>query len=140
MELVIRLKNGQPVDHPILVSNLLQAFPDTDLSNLPNNDFARFERVEKREIGPYEIYESSNYEWSGNIVKDVHNIRQMTSQEKLDKQNLIKQMWADNPGWASWIFDEETAVFKPPVPYPSDGNPYMWDEAILSWKALQLPA
>lgn len=33
----------------------------------------------------------------------------------------------------SWVFDEQTLDWKPPVPYPADGQTYVWDEATLSW-------
>lgn len=34
---------------------------------------------------------------------------------------------------ASWTLDEESCVWQPPVPYPTDGKYYMWDEATTSW-------
>jgi hypothetical protein len=33
----------------------------------------------------------------------------------------------------SWIFDTTTCRWIPPIPYPSDGKNYQWDEATLSW-------
>jgi hypothetical protein len=33
----------------------------------------------------------------------------------------------------SWVLDEATCVFYPPVPYPNDGNMYIWDESTISW-------
>lgn len=33
----------------------------------------------------------------------------------------------------SWILNEITADWEPPVPKPDDGNFYEWDEEILSW-------
>jgi len=35
--------------------------------------------------------------------------------------------------YPSWILDEETCIWNPPVAYPSDGNRYNWDEPSLSW-------
>lgn len=34
---------------------------------------------------------------------------------------------------ASWILDEETCLWNPPVPIPTDGKLYDWDEPTLSW-------
>lgn len=34
----------------------------------------------------------------------------------------------------SWPLDEETARWKPPVDYPTDGKDYQWDEATADWK------
>lgn len=35
--------------------------------------------------------------------------------------------------YPSWLLNEETCVWVPPVAYPSDGNQYKWDEPSLSW-------
>ena len=33
----------------------------------------------------------------------------------------------------SWILNEETCLWEPPVEYPSDGLHYGWDETTTSW-------
>ena len=33
----------------------------------------------------------------------------------------------------SWALDEDTCLWKPPTPMPTDSNMYIWDEATLSW-------
>lgn len=33
----------------------------------------------------------------------------------------------------SWTLDEETCLWEPPTPYPTDGKDYEWDEATLNW-------
>lgn len=38
--------------------------------------------------------------------------------------------------FASWILDENTCLWKPPVPYPRDGKKYNWDETTLQWKEI----
>lgn len=35
----------------------------------------------------------------------------------------------------SWILDEETCRWEAPVPYPTDGIMYSWDEETTDWKA-----
>lgn len=37
----------------------------------------------------------------------------------------------------SWVLNEQTCRYDAPVPYPSDGNRYMWDEATVSWKLVE---
>jgi len=34
----------------------------------------------------------------------------------------------------SWILNEGTCLWDPPIPMPSDGNLYQWDEASLNWQ------
>jgi len=36
----------------------------------------------------------------------------------------------------SWVLNEDTCLWEPPVAYPTDGQPYQWDEATTSWVAL----
>ena len=34
---------------------------------------------------------------------------------------------------SSWILNEDTCQWEPPIPMPEDGGPYQWDEATVSW-------
>lgn len=36
----------------------------------------------------------------------------------------------------SWILNEDTCCWDPPIPYPTDGNQYYWDEENINWIAL----
>ena len=38
--------------------------------------------------------------------------------------------------YASWVLDEATCWWGAPVPMPSEGGPWQWDEATLGWVAL----
>jgi hypothetical protein len=35
--------------------------------------------------------------------------------------------------YPSWTLDEDTCLWQPPTPMPTDGKMYDWDEATLSW-------
>jgi hypothetical protein len=35
--------------------------------------------------------------------------------------------------YPSWVLNPQTADWEAPVPKPSDGKPYSWDEETLSW-------
>lgn len=35
--------------------------------------------------------------------------------------------------YKSWVFNEETCLWDPPVAYPNDGNFYEWDEVNKEW-------
>ena len=35
--------------------------------------------------------------------------------------------------YPSWIIDDATGLWKPPVAQPTDGQEYDWDESTLSW-------
>lgn len=36
----------------------------------------------------------------------------------------------------SWVLNDETAQWEPPIAYPADGVIYKWDEAALDWVAV----
>jgi hypothetical protein len=40
--------------------------------------------------------------------------------------------------YLSWTLDEDTCLWKPPTPMPTDDNMYEWDEATLSWTEVTL--
>lgn len=35
--------------------------------------------------------------------------------------------------YASWLLNDATCTWEPPVPMPDDGEAYVWDEANVSW-------
>lgn len=37
------------------------------------------------------------------------------------------------PPYPSWVLDEETCQWEAPIPYPTDGASYLWDEDTTSW-------
>jgi len=46
--------------------------------------------------------------------------------------NVLDAFIAPKP-YPSWLLDTTTCDWKAPVPYPTDGKEYYWDEATLSW-------
>lgn len=134
MKLFIKIKDGKPFEHPISEDNFRLAFPNIDVNNLPP-EFAAFERVERPILGPYELFtlETSTYELVDGVYKDVWYKRNMTPEEKAAKQQQVKTYWAQTNGFPSWSFNEETCRFEAPVPMPTDGKQYRWNEELLSW-------
>lgn len=84
-ELYIQLRDGQPYEHPILGDNFREAFPDVDITTLPNDRFARFIRLPQPPLGPDQVFEGVAYEWDGNVVTDVHRTRQITAEERAER-------------------------------------------------------
>lgn len=35
--------------------------------------------------------------------------------------------------YASWVLDENTCLWESPIPHPSDGKDYYWDEENIAW-------
>lgn len=40
---------------------------------------------------------------------------------------------------ASWILNEDSCLWEPPVPYPNDGQMYRWNEDTVSWVLIDAP-
>lgn len=137
MKLYIQIKNGKPFEHPILEENFVSAFPNIDTNDLPPQ-FARFERVQKPVLTPYQIFisENSSYELDGDVWKDVWHVRDMTTEEKITLQQKIKTDWEKMPdvqNFSAWAFDEATCSYLPPTPRPNDDKFYFWQGTTNSW-------
>ena len=113
MELFIRVKNGQPFEHPIFGENFRQAFPDVDLNNLPEWVIP-FNRTEIPVLGVYEIYEGSTYVIVNGVATDNHIVRPMTDAEKTAKQDRAKASWTPSANEESWVFNPETCQYETP--------------------------
>jgi len=135
MKLYIKIENGKPVGHPATEENILQAFPGIDLSS-PESGFEPFRRVLPPQLGSYHVLEDMIYIKSGNEYVDIYPIRNMTPPEKEKYKSIQRKLWLDNKNPPSWVLDDKTGKFIPPVPKPTDG-PYRWDEDSLSWKKLE---
>ena len=135
----IQVKDGNPVDHPIVLDNVRQNWPDLDLMNLPDT-WAYFDRKPPERPGPYQKNPVCRYQLYGgftNRYTDVWTFEEMTDSEKIDKQNKVKDEWiagGSNTTYPSWVFNDKTCAYEPPVaPPPDDGN-YTWDERLVSWE------
>lgn len=136
MKLYIKIENGQLIDHPILEENFIQAFPEIDVNNLPSN-FIEFVRKPRPFIDTYKVYDGFHYELIDGVYTDVHHVRDMTDEEKIEKQNKAKSNWIIYGGYKSWVFDEETCTFAPPIPKPDSYKLYYWNEDTVSWVEFQ---
>jgi len=87
MNLYIRLRDGQPFEHPLYEDNVQQIFPDMDLANLPN-DWARFTRYQQPgsdvlPVGKFEVPEVKyTLSTDGVTWQDTWYIRTMSDDEK----------------------------------------------------------
>ena len=51
--------------------------------------------------------------------------------------DLVRDAFISPQPYTSWVLDEDTCLWNAPVPYPTDGEYYIWDEATLSWVMLK---
>jgi hypothetical protein len=50
-----------------------------------------------------------------------------------DIYDSVRDAFYSPQPYPSWVLDEETCHWQPPVPYPTDGARYTWSEESLSW-------
>jgi hypothetical protein len=51
---------------------------------------------------------------------------------------VVGVFYAPQP-YPSWILNTSTYLWEAPVPYPTDGNEYVWNEATQSWVLVPTP-
>jgi hypothetical protein len=111
MELFIRVKDGKPFGCPLLRDNLQQVFPDFDANN-PLPEFARFVSVLPDEPDGVYRTKDTQYEWEGDVVKQVWVDRDMTEEEKAQK---IAYNISMKPSGDQWVFDETLCEWVDPA-------------------------
>lgn len=45
----------------------------------------------------------------------------------------VRDAFIPSKPYASWVLNEETCLWDSPVPYPTDGKIYRWDENTQQW-------
>lgn len=135
MKLYIQTENGQTINHPALEDNLIQAFGE-----IPTH-WESFTRVERPTAGVYQVLESEKpiYTKVNGVWTDVWSIRDMTTEEKMAKQQRIitefnNREYASN--WSAWTLDEATCIMVSPIPRPDpvQGKIVFWCGADNNWK------
>jgi hypothetical protein len=77
--------------------------------------------------GTKDVWKQTSY--NGNIRKNYAGIG-YTYDEARDA------FIAPKP-YDSWILDEDTCIYQPPVPIPNDGKHYSWNEENQSWEEIE---
>jgi hypothetical protein len=132
--LYIQVQNSIAVNHPAYEENLVEAFGSVPLN------WKAFIRIPAPTLGAYDKYDTSvghggcEYKATENGFTDCWHVVAMTDAEKVYKQNIVKAEWLVEPNWASWLFNETTCAFEPPIERPLGGY-YEWDEPTVSWVA-----
>jgi hypothetical protein len=51
----------------------------------------------------------------------------------------IRDAFIPPPPYSSWILNEDTCQWQSPIPYPTDGNVYYWDNSTQTWALMAPP-
>ena len=86
MNLLIKMENGQPIDHPIMEDNARQAWTELDFNNLPEW-LSRFRRraqpsPEEMPVGIFQRAKCTYVIASDGVVEDSWSVEDMTAEEQ----------------------------------------------------------
>jgi len=140
MGLFIETKDGQPVNHPAFLDNLMQAF-----GHIPAH-WEPFVRIARPALSVYEVLDSEEptYQKIDGSWTDVWAVRAMTQAEKTAKQQEVITAFnarEQASNWSAWTLDEATCQMVPPIPRPepdeakiAQGILTFWCGAENNWK------
>jgi len=92
-------------------------------------------------FGENTIWKQTSYNTKGGKYYNPDNTLS-SNQTKAFRKNhaVIDSIYDENRNafvmpkpYDSWLLNEETCNWDSPVPYPQDGNLYIWSEETLSW-------
>jgi hypothetical protein len=135
MNLFIETENGVTKNHPALENNLIQAF-----GAIPAH-WEPFIRVECPKPTVYQVLDSEEPTYSkvNGVWTDVWALREMTTEEKIAKQQAVITAFnlrEQASNWSAWVLDEATCTMVPPIPRPAPvaGKIVAWCGADNNWK------
>jgi hypothetical protein len=89
-----------------------------------------------------DVYKQTSYNTRGGVHYDPVTGEPSADQSKAYRGNYagvgytydetLDAFIAPNP-YPSWVLNEETFLWEAPIPYPSDGEDYIWDESAVAW-------
>jgi hypothetical protein len=84
----------------------------------------------------------TSYNTGGGVYYDPETNQPALDQSKAFRKNYAgigytydktRDAFVPPKPFESWLLNEDTCCWDPPVPYPTDGKVYYWDETSLSW-------
>jgi len=93
-----------------------------------------------------DLYKRTSYNTKGGIHYDSETNEPSTDQSKAFRKNYAgigytydktRDAFIPPQPYPSWILNEETCLWDSPVPYPTDGESYIWNEETQTWNLLE---
>jgi hypothetical protein len=88
----------------------------------------------------------TSYNTRGGVHYNPDTDEPSTDQSKALRKNYagigytydpIRDAFIPEKPYGSWVLNEDTCCWEPPVPFPNDGQMYDWDETTVSWVLTQ---
>lgn len=137
-QLYIQVRDGLPINHPAYGTNLIDAFGE-----IPS-DWEPFTRVPNPAQQNDKIvltHPEPTYRKIDGAWVDCWLVRDKTPEElAADKESQLAQIqeqWSSSAylhNFTAWVLNEETMVYEPPIPRPTDGLFYRWSGPDNNWK------
>lgn len=89
-----------------------------------------------------DVYKQTSYNTRGGIHYKEDANTPSENQSKAFRKNFagigftydpVRDAFIPPKPFDSWVLNEQTCLWESPIPYPSDGKFYRWDEQTTSW-------
>jgi hypothetical protein len=90
-----------------------------------------------------DTYKQTSYNTYGGVYYDATTREPASDQSKAFRKNYAGLGYTYDAGrdafippkpFESWVLDEASCLWEAPVPYPTDGLTYIWNEANTDWE------
>lgn len=92
-----------------------------------------------------DIYRQTSYNTRGGVHYNPETGEPSADQSKAFRKNYAgigftfdeeRDAFIPPKPFPSWVLNEDTCLWDAPVPYPSDGEDYLWEENEQKWKSI----
>lgn len=89
-----------------------------------------------------QVHKRTSYNTRGGIHYDPETNEPSADQSKAFRKNYAgigytydsqRDAFIPPQPYPSWTLDEESCLWESPIPYPTDGESYIWNEETTSW-------
>ena len=89
-----------------------------------------------------DVYKQTSYNTRGGVHYDPITNETSVDQSKAFRKNyagigytydVSRDAFIPPKPYVSWVLNEDTCLWEAPVPMPTNGKMYRWDEATVSW-------
>ena len=110
---------------------------------IPNEEEHRFQEFITQDLGLSGTWIQTSYNTRGGIYYDAETNTPAEDQSKSLRKNhpgigyfydQERDAFIPPKPFPSWILDEQTCWWKPPVPMPETGGPWQWNEENQEWQ------
>ena len=94
-----------------------------------------------------DVYRQTSYNTHGGIYYNPETGEPSEDQSKAFRKNYAgigytydeqRDAFIPPKPYNSWVLNEDTCLWESPVPYPSDGEMYAWDESSENWILVEI--